>query len=171
MKSEFSPDLFLYGNAFLLNLEEQFIQDFAFPFNSEVYSYTEKNGTIDIKEHYNIHKNQQIVEKIGYWNNSDMVITEHSLVNRRRNLHGLEILAETMAEPPYAVFEEKDRKIVGIIGDLWHDILEKSLNFTTKISTPPVNEDGSWNGMVGGLLEKSVDIALTSLYVSFGRGH
>ena len=100
-----------------------------------------------------------------------MVITEHSLVNRRRNLHGLEILAETMAEPPYAVFEEKDRKIVGIIGDLWHDILEKSLNFTTKISTPPVNEDGSWNGMVGGLLEKRVDIALTSLYVSFGRGH
>ena len=106
-----------------------------------------------------------------------MEITEHSLVNRRRNLHGLEILAETMAEPPYAVFEEKERKIIGIIGDLWHGILEKSLNFTTKISTPPdnrwgsVSEDGSWNGMVGGLLEKSVDIALTSLYVSFGRGH
>jgi hypothetical protein len=175
LKIEVSPDLFLHGNAFLFNFEESDIQDLTFPFDSEVYSYTEENGTKAIKEHYNIGKHKQIVEKIGFWNQTDLVLTSDSLVNRRRNLHGLEILAETMPEPPYAVFEEKERKIIGIIGDLWHGILEKSLNFTTKISTPPdnkwgsVNEDCSWSGLVGGILEKRIDIALTSLYFSFGR--
>ena len=54
--------------------------------------------------------------------------------------------------------------IRGIIGDLWHGIVEKSINFTTTISLPPdgkwgsVVDDGNWNGMVGGLLDNRSDV-------------
>ena len=52
-----------------------------------------------------------------------------------------------MFEPPYVVFDPDQTKsggvenIEGIIGDLWHGILEKSLNFSTKIEPSP---DGQW---------------------------
>ena len=55
-------------------------------------------------------------------------------------------------------------------------IIEKSLNITTIISTPPdnnwgsQNENGSWNGMVGGILESRIDVVLASLYKSPTRG-
>jgi ABC-type amino acid transport substrate-binding protein len=80
-----------------------------------------------------------------------------------------------MPEVPYVLSNIQEGKIEGIIGDLWHGILEKSLNFTTIISTPPddewgsCNENGSWNGMVGGLLENRADVILASLYNTLSR--
>ena len=53
-----------------------------------------------------------------------------------------------MFEPPYVIFDtEQPRlgKIKGVIGDLWHGILEKSLNFTTKIVPSP---DGQWGAVL-----------------------
>ena len=50
-----------------------------------------------------------------------------------------------MNQPPYCLFEVNNErpveKIQGFIGDLWHGILEQSLNFSTQISLPP---DGAW---------------------------
>ena len=67
--------------------------------------------------------------------------------------------AETMPETPFATWDLESGKIGAVIGELWHEIFEKSLNFTTDISQPldmkwgSSNDDGTWNGMAGGLLE------------------
>ena len=75
-----------------------------------------------------------------------------------------------MPEIPFATWDDENKKIGAVIGELWHDIFEKTLNFTTEISQPPdmqwgsSNGDGTWNGMVGGLLENRSQIILASLY-------
>ena len=155
--TKISGDLLQNENIFLINLKENYIKDSSFPINSQVYSFHEVAGMIKIKEHYNIGNQSQTIQSIGRWQNSKLFLTYQSLLERRKNLNGLQIRAETLSEYPYN-FDVLDGKITGIIGDLWHGIIEPSLNFTTTISSPPdgnwgsVNEDGSWNGMVGGLL-------------------
>jgi hypothetical protein len=83
MRQEISPDLLHNGNVFLVHLEEKYIENLKFPFNTQVYSFYEENGKIDIKEHYNIASQKQIVQNIGYWRNFEMSITNDSLIERR----------------------------------------------------------------------------------------
>ena len=152
------------------------MKNLTFPFDSQVYSLFEEKDTVEVNEHYNIRNMEQIVQSIGFWNNTGISISEKNLYGRRKNLHGLKIRAETMPEAPYGTFKTGKGKIEGIIGELWHTIIEKSLNITTIISTPPdnnwgsQNENGSWNGMVGGILESRIDVVLASLYKSPTRG-
>ena len=61
------------------------------------------------------------------------------LHERRSDLRGHVFRAETVAEPPYVVVDmealEEGRvaRMGGILGDIWHGVLERSLNFSTVI--------------------------------------
>ena len=94
------------------------------------------------------------------------------LFERRNDLMGLKVYAETMPEAPFAIVDFEDlaaqnqRYVGGIFGDIWHNGLEVALNFTT-IVNPSV--DGTWNGLVTGLAENRAQIALTALYITYGR--
>ena len=94
-------------------------------------------------------------------------------------MQGYEFTAETLDQPPFAEYEINKNgtvdNIVGIVGDIWHGILEECLNFTTHIVLPPdgnwgsLEEDGSWSGLVGGLLQNRTQIVVSSLYKSHSR--
>ena len=85
--------------------------------------------------------------------------------------------AETMPETPFATWDLESGKIGAVIGELWHEIFEKSLNFTTDISQPSdmkwgsPDGEGAWNGMVGGLLENRSQLILAALYKNSARSH
>jgi hypothetical protein len=80
---------------------------------------------------------------------------------------------------PYAEYKVNEDGTIdhihGIVGDLWHGLLERSLNFSTKLSLPPdgkwgnIEEDGSWNRLVGGLISNRSQIVVTSLYETQAR--
>ena len=175
IRSRTSEAVFRNQNIFLLSFEKLSLKNLVFSINSQVYTFYQVNETIEVTEHYNIGNQSQTVRKIGTWNNSRLFLIPTSLLERRQNLNGLTIRAETMPESPW-MLEIKGGKIQGMIGDFWHGILEPALNFTTSISSPPdfkwgsLNDDGSWSGMVGGLLEERIDIALASLFKTVTRG-
>ena len=59
-----------------------------------------------------------------------------------------------MDNPPYLDYVVNDNGTIdyieGIVGDLWHGIMEQALNFSTKITVSKdgpggnLREDGSW---------------------------
>ena len=66
-------------------------------------------------------------------------------------------------------------KIGGIIGDIWHGVIEKSLNFSTTLIPPKdrqwgsVGSDGKWTGIIGALVEDRADVGIASFYVTPSR--
>ncbi|GFG31548.1 hypothetical protein Cfor_00459, partial [Coptotermes formosanus] len=56
----------------------------------------------------------------------------------------------------------------GFMGDLWH-LLEEKINFTTELQLPPENvygkqmKNGSWNGIMGLMARKEVDVTSVEL--------
>ena len=86
-----------------------------------------------------------------------------------------------MNEPPYVVVDmdalEQGRitQIGGIIGDIWHGVIERSLNFSTTLipSTDrqwgSLGSDGKWTGIIGALVEDRADLGVASFYVTPSR--
>ena len=182
-KGIFSPK-----TEWLVNLPAEKIKDLYFSFSSQVYSLNQEGDIIVVKEHYNIgqepSRKPQVIREMGYYletkeNDGWLSFTSAYIWERRKDLQGYEFFAETLDQTPFADYEVNENgtvdRIVGIVGDLWHGILEESLNFTTSISLPPdgnwgrLEEDGSWSGMVGGLLQNRTQIVVSSLYKSQSR--
>ena len=134
-------------NEWLINMPEKELEDFYFPFSSRVYSTNKDDSKILIKEHYNIARHEpQVVNTIGTWTRKDnFKLTKINIWERRKDLQGNEFVAETLDHPPYSEYDVNDKGTIdyieGIVGDLWHGILEQALNFTTKIT---VSKDGAW---------------------------
>ena len=109
---------------------------------------------IVIKEHYNIGKESprptQVIRHMGQYLEDKGLLSFNAeyIWERRKDLQGYEFTAETLGHPSYTQFEVNGNgridHIEGIVGDLWHGILEKTLNFTTKVSLPP---DGYWGNL------------------------
>ena len=163
----------------LNNLPEEYLNHLFFPFPSQVYSLNEDDDSIVIKEHYNIEE-KQVVKTVGILDKKGgLSLVEDNIWERRKDLQGYQFLAETLDQAPYVEYDVSEDgavdELVGIVGDLWHDVLEKSLNCTAKISVPPdgkwgnLEKDGSWSGLVRGLLEKRSQIVITSLYKTEDR--
>ena len=103
---------------------------------------------IVIKEHYNIGKESprptQVIRHMGQYLEDKGLLSFNAeyIWERRKDLQGYEFTAETLGHPPYTLCEVTANgridHIEGIVGDLWHGILEKSLNFTTKLSLPQI---------------------------------
>ena len=79
----------------LVNIEENELKDFFFPFSSQVYSLNRVNANTVIKEHYNIDRDtDQVINTIG--NGESLDLTKISIWERRRDLKGYEVSAETL---------------------------------------------------------------------------
>ena len=119
------------------------------PIDSQVYGFQSKGkDKVEINEVYKVSEATSLISlPYGSWTGlqeEGLKISETPLVERRKDLRGHIFTGQTVFEPPYVSFDPRMRdveKIEGIIGDLWHGILEKSLNFTTKIIPSP---DGQW---------------------------
>ena len=180
MKLYSFPGTFSGKSEWLVNLPQGTLNHLFFPFSSQVYSLNnEEDDDIVIKEHYNIEE-KQFIKTVGIWEKKEgLSLTEENIWERRKDLQGFQFLAETLKQPPYVEYDVIEDgtldKLVGIVGDFWHDILEKSLNCSTKISLPPdgkwgnLEKDGSWSGLVSGLLENRYQIVITSLYKTVDR--
>ena len=160
--------------AFVTDMLAADMKELYFPLNSQVYSLNTFNETIEVLEHYNIGAQSQIVQLVGNFKNKSLTFTERNIYERRSNLNGFRIRAETLIEYPY-VLDVDNGRITGAIGDLWHDTIEEQLNLTTSVSSPPdenwgsLLEDGSWDGMVGGLLQGRADVIVAPLYRTVAR--
>ena len=144
------PTEALSGNTVWLVLDEEgslrSADDIYLPIDSQVYGFESKDDKVEIIEVYQVSPATSLISlPYGSWNGlQGLNLSETPLVERRKDLRGHIFTGQTVFEPPYVTFDPKLKtvqKIEGIVGDLWHGILEKSLNFTTKI-VPSL--DGQW---------------------------
>ena len=69
----------------------------------------------------------------------------------------------------------KQTKVGGFIGEIWHKVLEKTMNFSTRIILAPDgnwgsrDENGSWNGMIQEVYENRAQVAICDCYSTLAR--
>ena len=107
-------DLFSGDTEWIVNIAESEMKYFYFPFSSQVYSVNMVDTNIVIKEHYNIDKEvAQVINTIGEWTSADSLkLTKTSIWEQRRDLQGYVLVAETMNQPPYCLFEVNNERPV-----------------------------------------------------------
>ena len=76
-------------NSWLIKASEEDIQHLKLPFNSQCFSFQDKNMAVIIKEHYNIGQSRQIIREVGNWDESGLFQTDVPLLERRQNLQGM----------------------------------------------------------------------------------
>ena len=96
-------DLLHNQNMILTNIPSKEMSYLVFPINSQVFSYQELDNQIIVQEHYNIGNQAQTVHTIGWYDSSQLVFTSQSLLQRRKDLNGLQLHAETLPEYPWTL--------------------------------------------------------------------
>ncbi len=149
-------------------------------FDSKVYLYHISDAnTITVLEKYVTKegtKNQQ-VNDVGVWNCSNhsfKYLAEQYIWDRRTNLH-LETLSGIYV-PTFNQFAymKKDGTISGVFVALARS-MATSLNFSLKLEPQPdgkwgtLGKDGTWNGMMGSLVEKKADLTISALGITSER--
>ena len=124
----------------------QSADDIYLPIDSQVYGFQSNGEKVEVNEVYKVSAASSLISlPYASWDGVEgLDISDTPLVERRKDLGGHIFTGQTVLEPPYVSFDPAMRtvqKIEGIVGDLWHGILEKSLNFTTTIVPSP---DGQW---------------------------
>ena len=92
-----------------------------------------------------------IVQKFGTWSTAvGLSLSQLHLFERRKDLQGHVFRGQTVNEPPYVVVdmealqEGRVGRIRGIVGDIWHEVMERSLNFSTQLVP---SRDGQWGAL------------------------
>ena len=124
------------------------------PIDSQVYGYYREEDRVVMEEVYQISPGSAHVRrKFGSWSPaSGLSLTSTHVFERRKDLQGHVFRGQTVNEPPYVVVdmealqEGRVGRIQGIVGDIWHEVMERSLNFTTQLVP---SRDGQW-GALGG---------------------
>ena len=178
-----SRELFSINNFWLIETQSKKLENMFFPINSQVFTFHWlKNGLV-IEEVYSVdYMMEQLVKNIGGWNQTNgLVLNPLPLFERRKDFLGYQIKAEAMAEPPYVIVNMSnlesglEKQIGGILGEIWHDNLEKTMNFTTLIRPTPdklwgsQTSNGSWNGMINGIVQNRSQIGLAYFYWTLSR--
>ena len=63
--------------------------------------------------------------------------------------------------------QKREQFISGFVGDVWTS-LEKTLNFTTKLSKPSddtwgsLNPDGTWTGIINDIIQNRTQIGIST---------
>ena len=178
-----SRELFSINNFWLIETQSKKLENLFFPIDSQVFTFHWlKNGLV-IEEVYSVdYMMEQLVKNIGGWNQTNgLVLNPLPLFERRKDFLGYQIKAEAMAEPPYVIVNMSnlelglEKQIGGILGEIWHDNLEKTMNFTTLIRPTPdklwgsQTSNGSWNGMINGIIQNRSQVGLSYFYWSLSR--
>ena len=153
-------------------------KDSYLPITSKVYSFDKVVDGMVIKEVYNIGKGMNTIHKqIGSWKSRKLCLDDSNLFERRKDFNGFEFEAVVLEDPPITTVytEEGKLRIGGFIGTFWHGIMEKHMNFSTKIRLVPDgkygtrDESGTWNGMVQEVYSMRSDIALSDFAITKQR--
>ena len=118
-----------------------------FPIDSQVSRFRqESSGRIVVEEVYQVSQTSEIlVLPYATWTqDQNLAVVVAPLEERRKDLQGLVLRGQTLSELPYASVEMNGKLVThigGIIGDIWHGILEPALNFTTILEQP---KDGQY---------------------------
>ena len=149
-------------------------------FDTELYMYTSKRETINLKEMYAVNRKVQI-KNIGTWRESmGLSIPTTNIWERRTNMRGMTIRVATLSLPLLHElhYDKLGTTIIGGSGFFFEPliILAKQLNFTLKLMPSidgqwgAVNSNGTWNGIIGMLQKEQADIAGAGLVVTNERG-
>jgi hypothetical protein len=172
-----------------------------FPIDSQVFTFVEDpvSRHIHISEVYKTSNNSPTLTlQYGNWfkegdSAGRLNVSQAPLPERRKDLQGHVFQAQTLPFMPFvyvnmsALQNGNVNQIEGIVGDIWHKVLEKELNFSTQFSSPadgqwgapgplpPGNQsrDGAfsdWTGIIGDLLSGSADVGVTGFYFTAERG-
>ena len=180
-------NMFSMNNVWIVMSEEPRLGDLYFPIDSQVYTFQVSEDGVNVRENYKIDRSMnQISKHYGTWREwrkpARLVLDEASLFERRKDFMGYSFDAEYVVSPPYVivesnnvVHENENIKLGGIIGEIWHNDLEKRMNFTTKIRPSPDNTwgalkpDGTWNGIINGLIQNRTQIGLSAFFITYDR--
>ena len=147
------------------------------PIDNQVYTFHSIGEQISIDEVYHVSPSSPLtVNNCGSWRNLEgLRLTSFTILQRRQNFQGHLFRAETVFNPLFSSKKE-ETKIGGVLGDIWHGVLEKMLNFTTIVQPSgdkqygALGKDGKWSGVIGSLVEDRVDIGLANLFITESRG-
>ena len=167
-------------HTWLVEGEVQDFKDLYFPVDSQVYVFNRKIDKINVNEIYKIDpKRPQLSLKFGTWTSDLLIITKVPFFERRKDMFGYEFRSQLGDEMPFQGSKvEKDGVILeiqGILGEVWHEGIEKTMNFTTRFTHSPdgywgsKNEKGEWNGMINEIYQNRTDMAITAFFVTFDR--
>ena len=113
------------------------MENLYLPLNSQVYTFTSELGEMVIREMYNIDRGLELrVNKVGSWDGYHLKWDISSFFERRKDMHGFQIQAAAVpSHPLITIIKNKEGvQIGGLIGEVWHGILEKTLNMSTNIT-------------------------------------
>ena len=178
--SSLNSELLQNKHTWLVEGDDDEFKGLYFPVDSQVYVFKKDDGIININEIYKIEpKRPQLSLKFGIWSSDLLIITKVPFFERRKNMFGYEFRSQLGIEMPYqGVKLEKDGVILqieGILGEVWHEGIEKTMNFTTRITHSvdgywgSKNEKGEWNGMINEISQNRTDMAVTAFFVTFDR--
>ncbi len=147
-------------------------------FDSLIYKYDIDKapfGNITVSETYTFKQGSGVVHKadIGYVDAERLqfIYTSDEFIwERRCNLEGMQLTAVYNEYQPLS-YHLADGTLGGAFVD-FAKVFADSMNFTLNFTEQPdgkwgsMREDGTWSGMVGSLVEKKADLALSGLRVT-----
>ena len=148
--------------------------------DSRLYIYRSKGQTISLKEMYALNGKNK-VQAVGTWaGNTGLNVPKKGIWERRTNMEGMLIRVATISYPHLHKlhYDISKKSIIGGSGLFFEplNILVKELNLTLMLMPSndghygALNKNGTWNGLVGMLLNEQADIAVASLSVTESRG-
>ena len=175
-----NPELLENKHTWLVEGEEREFESLYFPVDSQVYIFSNRNDRILINEIYKIDAElPQLSLRFGGWSPEALFVTKQSIFERRKNMYGYKFRSTMGIELPYQGPKvEKDGKVLeieGILGEVWHEGIEKTMNFTTTFTYSvdgywgTKDSNGQWNGMIGEISRNETDMGITAFFVTFDR--
>lgn len=160
---------------------QQYLQPSFLRLDSLVFIYDIQETQVHLTEIYSILKESLFVNNVLVWEVSGGVSMKSDFIwHRRTNFRGLQIRNAIMRLPKHLQYYEaidnngKLKNGQGMFVELM-DILSETMNFTTKYVESVdgkfggLNEDGTWNGMVGMLVSETADVLCGPLAVTLIR--
>ena len=178
-----SRELFSINIFWLIKTQTKKLKNMFFPIDSQVFTFHWSKTELIIEEVYSLdYTMEQLVRSLGRWSQTNgLVLSPLPLFERRKDFLGYQIKAETMPDEPYIIVNINnlelgiEKQIGGILGEIWHDNLEKTMNFTTLIRPSPDGHwgaqlsNGSWDGMINGIIQNRSHVGLAYFYWTLSR--
>ncbi len=130
-------------------------------------------SSFDVRELYRI-KSRLFDNFLGSWDESaGLEITDRVVYERRKNMQGV-VLEATTRMWDFYISEKDGGGYQGLVPDIMEKI-QDVCNFSVEWSIPADNkfgtlmEDGTWNGMIGEVDRKNVDLAAGPLAITLER--
>ena len=167
--------LFNSGVAGLLPEDDYTEANFALRLNTRLYFHFWKEGSIILKERYAI-RDVPVENQVGSWTKgAGFTVEEPRIWERRTDLLGTIVRVVSVNLPPLHEFHfegaKEEAKIIGGGGFFIEPLnyLAKKLNFTMHFMVSidgkfgAVDSNGTWNGMIGMLVEDMADVVAAAL--------